>query len=180
MPQAVRTALGSTCAAICRIVLQPLDTLKTELQVSGAVGLTNLHHRCSTQGGPTDVFFRGATLSVLMAWAGHFPWWLTHNYLEQIAPLPAEERLALSLGRVAAIGLAASFTSDVCTNMIRVLKTRRQTVDKDETITEAAAAIIKEDGGVHGLLFRGLTTKLMANGLNSVIFTFMLRYFSYA
>ena len=42
---------------------------------------------------------------------------------------------------------------------------------------ESIEAIIKEDGGMHGLMFRGLTTKALANGVNSVIFTFMLRYF---
>jgi hypothetical protein len=52
----------------------------------------------------------------------------------------------------------------------------RQTSEGDISYTEAAQQIIKKDG-INGLLFRGLETKLITNGIQSIMFSILWRHF---
>ena len=69
------------------------------------------------------VLFAGSLATCAAAAAGHYPWFLTYNALS--AGLPAAQSLGdldlrlLDLLRAAAIGLAASCASDVCSNSLR-------------------------------------------------------------
>ena len=87
----------------------------------------------------------------------------------------------LQLLRSGFIGLCASSVSDISSNSLRVLKTVRQTSDdgsKDSfSYIETAKGIIKEEG-FNGLFGRGLQTKLLANGLQSSLFSVLFKYFS--
>merc|ERR1711924_193971 len=59
--------------------------------------------------------------------------------------------------------------SDVCSNAIRVVKTKVQTSpDEDTNPLQAARAILEEDG-VEGLFFRGLETRLTINCLQGAV-----------
>lgn len=78
---------------------------------------------------------------------GYFPWFLVFNYLNARLKIPAAA--SAKLLRSAGIGLAASVTSDLCTNSIRVLKTTKQAAaayDKEVTYRGAAALVIEADG----------------------------------
>merc|ERR1719201_963317 len=81
------------------------------------------------------------------------------------------------LGRQAVIGFAASATSDSISNPIRVLKTYRQTSTEKISYTEAAKAIIAKEG-FGGFWTRGLSTKIVANGLQGVMFSVGYKYFT--
>jgi hypothetical protein len=56
---------------------------------------------------------------------GHYPWFVTRNYLEEL--LPKYDDLGPKLLRAAVIGFASSAVSDTCSNSIRVIKTTKQT-----------------------------------------------------
>ena len=78
---------------------------------------------------------------------GYFPWFLTFNYLN--AKLRKPTAMARMLVRNAGIGLAASISSDVCSNSIRVLKTTKQAAAAYEakvTYRQAANLVIEADG----------------------------------
>ena len=69
------------------------------------------------------------------------------------------------------MGFGASAVSDVSSNSIRVLKVYKQTnVNTKLTYIECAREIVAKDGVV-GLFGRGLTTKLISNGIQGAMFS---------
>jgi hypothetical protein len=50
LPLPLKTACGSAAAGLCRIVLMPIDTSKTAMQVEGAEGLERLWEKVGKQG----------------------------------------------------------------------------------------------------------------------------------
>jgi hypothetical protein len=159
IPLFVRTAAGSVSAGAWRLVILPIDTLKTTLQVDGQGGFDLLQERLKKEG--PSVLYNGAVASVLATIVGHYPWFVVYNTLSESLPTVTElhhladvardataasstiktslilgldgldDRFA-SLLRGATIGVVASTTSDVCSNSLRVLKTVRQTADMNE------------------------------------------------
>ena len=126
LPLSVKTALGSISAGLWRIFLMPIDSSKTAMQVEGEDGLKELLALVK-QDGPS-VFYNGAVAQAAATAAGHFPWFLTYNYVDQLLPaVSASDDLVLSLGRSALLGLCASSVSDVTSNSLRVIKTTKQT-----------------------------------------------------
>ncbi|KAL7482853.1 hypothetical protein ACHAW6_008520 [Cyclotella cf. meneghiniana] len=174
-PAAVVTMFASSMAAGWRILISPADTTKTMMQVHGKEGLALLRKKI-VKSGPSALF-EGALGASAATWVGHYPWFVTHNFLEAWsvrnqfldAHLKKQDPLKKNLRR-ALLGLMSSLVSDVCSNAIRVLKTYKQTSLEPIGYIEAARRIIESDG-VTGLLFRGLTSKLTANALNAMLFT---------
>jgi hypothetical protein len=121
--------------------------------------------------------FEGAMGASAATWVGHYPWFVTHNFLEAYcvknrildAHLTRQDHTRKNLRR-ALVGVLSSLVSDVCSNAIRVLKTYKQTSVEPIGYLEAASKIIEKDG-LAGLLFRGLSSKLAANAINAIIFT---------
>ena len=97
---------------------------------------------------------------------GHYPWFLTYNYLNSKVPAMSGVKGKL---RSAGIGFFSSMTSDIISNGVRVVKTAKQTSLTDLGYFGTAAAIISTDG-VSGLVLRGLGTKLLSNGLQAMLF----------
>ena len=174
-PAAVVTMFASSMAAGWRILISPADTVKTMMQVHGTDGLSLLRNKVSKSG--PSAFFEGAVGASAATWVGHYPWFVTHNFLEaycvrnQIldAHLIQQDPTRKNLRR-ALVGVLSSLVSDVCSNAIRVLKTYKQTSIEPIGYTEAASRIIVKDG-LTGLLFRGLSSKLAANSINAILFT---------
>lgn len=81
-----------------------------------------------------------------------------------------------ALVRNAFIGFCGTMISDTVSNSIRVVKTIKQTSKDRITYREAAQGVIQKDG-IQGLLFRGLKTKLMTNGVQGVMFSVFWKYF---
>mmetsp|Transcript_24925 Transcript_24925/g.53102 ORF Transcript_24925/g.53102 Transcript_24925/m.53102 type:complete len:296 (+) Transcript_24925:206-1093(+) len=169
------TMFASSMAAAWRILITPADTVKTMMQVHGSEGVAHLRSKVAKLG--PSALYSGAMGASAATWVGHYPWFVTHNFLEAYcvrnrildAHLKHQNSTRKNVRR-ALVGLLSSLVSDVCSNAIRVLKTYKQTSLEPIGYMEAAARIIEKDG-LTGLLFRGLTSKLTANALNAMLFT---------
>lgn len=192
------TLLASILAGCWRIGLMPIDTIKTSLQVNGASGWDIVKERISSKGITT--LYSGALAASAATIAGHYPWFLTYNYLSDWLLTPAEisniasntdpssstgqlvifvagfDSRTLSLLRSAFIGLMASSVSDVCSNSLRVLKTTRQTDKELVSYVDSVKSIVKNEGW-EGLLGRGLQTRLLCNSLQGVLFSVLYKSF---
>uniref|UniRef100_A0A7S3PF73 Uncharacterized protein n=1 Tax=Aplanochytrium stocchinoi TaxID=215587 RepID=A0A7S3PF73_9STRA len=168
LPVAAKTFAASVAAGFWRMFLMPIDCLKTTLQVEGKPGLGLLKGKIA-KGGP-KVLYYGAFGAAGATMVGHYPWFFTHNLLDE--KLPKAESLWGKLGRNALMGFCSSFVSDCCSNSIRVVKTTKQTSAEVISYPEAARLVIKSDG-VSGLFIRGLQTRILANGFQGMLFTIL-------
>ncbi|GBG29110.1 Solute carrier family 25 member 38-like [Hondaea fermentalgiana] len=177
LPVAVKTAAASFSAATFRIFLMPIDAAKTSLQVNGKDGLRILSSKMKV-GGP-QVLWAGALGSASATFVGHYPWFFTYNTLNEMIPMPAEDdpnHTLKKLSRNAVIGFSASAVSDTVSNSIRVLKVTKQTSAEPITYPEAFRQVVAKDG-LSGVFFRGLQTKILANGLQGMLFTVLWKQF---
>merc|ERR1712176_575154 len=154
----MKTAFCSLSAAGWRLFLMPIDTLKTTLQT-----------------GVFRTFYNGGLEAVMANIVGYYPWFVTYNTLEEYLPKKDSQGNDFTgvqkLGRRALMGFGASAVSDVSSNSIRVLKVYKQTnVNTKLTYIECAREIVAKDGVV-GLFGRGLTTKLISNGIQGAMFS---------
>jgi hypothetical protein len=172
LPEAMKTFCASWAAAAFRILITPIDAFKTTLQVQGPAGLSVLSKRIAAEGVLT--LWSGALATSFATFAGHYPWFVTYNSLQAKIPKP-QGKLA-SMCRSAFIGLCSSAVSDVVSNSIRVVKTKKQTATEVLSYMATISLIISEDG-VQGLFLRGLGTKLITNGVSAMLFTILWKYF---
>jgi hypothetical protein len=170
VPVALQTVAASVSAALFRIVLMPVDALKTIMQVEGKNGIPALANKIKL-GGP-GVLFHGALAASTATFVGHYPWFFVYNNLNSM--LPQYDDLPKRLSRSAFIGFCSSFVSDCCSNSIRVLKTAKQTSTVPVTYQEIVKTIVAKDGVV-GLFGRGLQTKLVTNGIQGILFSVLWR-----
>lgn len=186
LPLPIKTACGSITAGLWRIFLMPVDTSKTSMQVEGADGLKRLWESVR-ESGPTPLY-RGAVAQAAATTAGHFPWFLTFNFLNQQLPaISSSDDLLLSLARSAFVGMSASCVSDCVSNSLRVIKTTKQTAQlgtdtakrKELSYPEVIQIIIEKDG-VAGLFGRGLQTRLLTNAIQGAAFSVLWKYFQQA
>ena len=186
-PIFVKTMLASAAAGGMRIFLMPIDAWKTNKQVHGESGLQGLMDKARSVPNRSianlygwNVMWHGGLAAATATAVGHWPWFVTYNYLNAYLGWNAPEDGHLKrTARNAGIGLAASFVSDVSSNSIRVLKTYRQTAKVPIGYVAAAKQIIAKDGliGWNGLLFRGLQTRIVSHGINSAVFTVAWKLF---
>lgn len=168
--QLLITLLGGLLVTLWRALLMPIDTCKTVSQVEGAVGLTKLLHRVFSNG-EFSLLFQGTSATLLATFTGHYPWFLVHNYLEATIAKPALFKHMLL--RNAWIGFVATAVSDTVTNGLRVIKTVKQAVSAEGLDLSYAQVIARvwAEGGMSAILGRGLLSRILSNGLQSVIFT---------
>ncbi|KID82163.1 mitochondrial carrier protein [Metarhizium guizhouense ARSEF 977] len=174
LPSPAKTVFASLCAAGFRMVLTPIDTLKTTLQAQGSSGIDLLRQRFQKYGIAT--LWWGAFATAGATFVGHYPWFATYNLLNESIQEPPKSELFLWLLRLAFIGFVASLISDSVSNSLRVVKTYRQVNDTKVSYTEAVKLVIQEDG-VLGLLGRGLATRILCNGLQGVLFSILWKLF---
>ena len=170
LPVGVKTIAASASAGLFRIVLMPVDALKTIMQVEGKNGFPALVNKVRANG-PT-VLYHGALAASFATFAGHYPWFATYNYLNEY--LPVYDELHKKLMRAAFIGFCASAISDTVSNSIRVVKTTKQTATTPMTYPQVVRSVIETDG-VLGLMGRGLKTKILSNGLQGLLFSVLWR-----
>lgn len=119
---------------------------------------------------------------------------MQYNFLSEAIKEPPKDPLIVWLLRLAFIGFSASIVSDSISNSLRVIKTYRQVNDTKVSYcksanpsqclltkrvfrsAEAARLVIAEDG-VLGLFGRGLGTRILANGLQGMLFTILWKLF---
>ncbi|GAA5929627.1 hypothetical protein JCM10213_006422 [Rhodosporidiobolus nylandii] len=178
LPSPLKTAFASLAGALFRMVLMPVDTLKTTMQTQGSESaLVILKDRVKAYGPGT--LWAGAWATAAANFVGSFPWFATYNYLSLHLPpappvdspaYPHWQLILLRLARQAFIGFAASVVSDTCSNSLRVVKTYRQ-VSRRKVGYRKAAVLIWRREGARGLFGRGLKTRLLANGLQGLLFS---------
>ena len=93
--------------------------------------------------------------------------------------IPKQDTQAKELGRRAILGFCASAISDTCSNSIRVCKVYKQSYPDQISYPQVVRNVIKEDG-IRGLMFRGLETKILANGLQGILFSILWKQFEEA
>jgi len=173
VPVSVATFMGSLSSAAWRIIITPVDTCKTILQTDGSKGWVMLKDKVS-KGGPL-ILWAGWEGNYMANVVGNYPWFATMNVLQKHIPVP--EGNLQKLMRSAFIGAIASSISDVVANSIRVIKTKKQTSSENCSYISAAQEIIEKDG-VAGIFFRGLSTRVFTNILQSAFFTVLWKYLS--
>ncbi|KAF8876059.1 mitochondrial carrier domain-containing protein [Infundibulicybe gibba] len=172
LPALIKTVFASLAAAAFRMILTPIDTIKTTLQTQGKPGLQILRNRVKMYG--FGSMWYGALATAAATFVGHYPWFGTYNYLDANLPLPST--LLQTLARQAFIGFCASVISDTVSNSLRVVKTYRQVNETRISYWQSAQAVIESDGIV-GLFGRGLKTRILANGLQGLMFSILWKIF---
>uniref|UniRef100_A0A7S0USL9 Mitochondrial carrier protein n=1 Tax=Polytomella parva TaxID=51329 RepID=A0A7S0USL9_9CHLO len=172
LPLALKSLVASLTAALFRIVLTPVDTLKTAMQVEGDRALPMLASKIA-KGGP-GVLFHGALATSAATFAGHYPWFLVYNTLDSTIPKPSKDALALKLLRSAVLGFFGSLAADLASNALRVVKTAKQTSETPISYSDATKAILEREG-LQGLFVRGLGTKILCNGIQGTLFSVLWR-----
>ena len=175
MPLGVRTAAASAAGSLWRILITPLDTFKTSLQVEGKGAYALIIRKARTDG--IGTLWNGALGNAVASFVGSYPWFFTFNLLDEMIP-PARRGSSLTayrLLRSAAMGCIATGVSDVVSNSVRVVKTTRQTSATQLSYGQAVQLVVAADGW-QGLMCRGLGTRLLANVLQSSLFAVIWKY----
>lgn len=172
LPSPLKTVFASVAGALFRMILVPVDTLKTTMQTQGEHGVGILRERIKAYG--LGSLWWGAWATALSNFVGSFPWFATYNWLSEV--LPPQHALFPRLARQAFIGFLASVVSDTVSNSLRVLKTYRQVNQSQISYTAAAKRIIEEEGWP-ALFGRGLGTRILANGLQGLLFSVLWKLF---
>ena len=176
VPLFLQTGSASLIAVLWRFLTIPIDTWKTAKQVHGSKGAAFLSERFRAQG--VAGFYQGALAASTSTVVGHYPWFLTFNYANAHIPqVKYKDNPALALSRNALIGFSATLVSDTVSNSVRVVKTYKQTHTSSITYKNVIKNIVDADG-INGLLFRGLKTKIVTNGLQGVMFSVFYKLFT--
>jgi len=166
-PALVTTILVAIMSASWRIVITPIDTFKTVMQVQGDVAFKVLLDKVKANG--IFMLWTGAAANFVANVAGNYPWWATFNTIESVWLEPSDPTMVII--RAGVMGMVASCVSDCISNVFRVLKTVCQaSPDANLTYSDALKSVIKTDG-VLGLFTRGLSTRVFTNVLQGSFFT---------
>lgn len=169
MHPVLKTVFVSIVAASWRILITPINTLKTMLQVHGASASKPLWVKVHQHG--IAILWAGALGNFAAALAGNYPWWATFNTISVMWAKPADG--AAQIVRHGVIGMCSSLVSDAVSNVFRVLKTGRQAnPDANIGYHKVASHILKTDG-ITGLFLRGLSTRMITNILQVSCFTIL-------
>lgn len=166
----IKTISASAGAALFRIFLMPVDTVKTTMQVTGS--FSNVVKKVQANG--PGVLYHGSIASASATFVGHYPWFFTYNYLSE--KIPKQETQMGELGRRALLGFCSSAISDTCSNSIRVVKVYKQSSTESISYPQVVKNVIQESG-LKGLFFRGLETKILANGMQGILFSILWKQF---
>lgn len=123
--------------------------------------------------GPLSLY-NGALAAASATFVGHYPWFFTYNLLSE--KIPKQDTQLGELGRRAILGFSASAVSDTCSNSIRVVKVYKQSYPEQISYIQVVSKVVQESG-VSGLMFRGLETKILANGLQGILFSILWKHF---
>jgi hypothetical protein len=155
-----------------RMILMPIDTSKTVLQIEGEKGFAKLMSQVKE--GRIHLLYAGSFANAASSFISHYPWFYTYNKLSRNEVIKA--LFPWTTGRNAMIGFLSSIVSDTVANFMRVIKTTKQALSSTRVVTYAETiSVILAADGLKGLFGRGLRTRIMANALQSVLFTVIWR-----
>lgn len=121
----ISSILGSIISGGFRIMLMPIDSCKTILQVSGKEGFEILYNNVIINGN-ISLLYQGSIATLITTMFSHYPWFYVHNYLDNIIIRPDLNDILYLNIRSALIGFISSIVSDSCSNFIRVIKIVKQ------------------------------------------------------
>ena len=165
-----KTVAASSAAALFRIVIMPIDTVKTTMQVTGRFSAVVDKVKIN---GPMALY-NGSLAAASATFVGHYPWFFTYNLLSE--KIPKQDTPLAELGRRALLGFCSSAVSDTCSNSIRVVKVYKQSHPEQLSYPTVVRNVLQESG-VKGLMFRGLETKILANGMQGILFSILWKHF---
>ena len=123
--------------------------------------------------GPLSLY-NGSIAAASATFVGHYPWFFTYNFLSE--KIPKQDTTLGELGRRAILGFCSSAVSDTCSNSIRVCKVYKQSYPEAISYPQVVRNVIAESG-ITGLMFRGLETKILANGMQGILFSILWKHF---
>lgn len=176
LPSPLKTVFASLVGALFRMVLMPIDALKTTMQTDGTRPALRILGARVKKYGPATLW-AGAFATAAANFVGSWPWFATYNVLSANLPMPQDGHVWAKLARQAFIGFVASVVSDTCSNSLRVIKTYRQVHRKKVSYRHAAQVILRTEGA-KGLFGRGLKTRYLANGLQGLLFSVLWKAFA--
>ena len=165
--------MAAVVVGFFRMMLMPIDTCKTVLQIENKKGLADLMARVKR--GNVHLLYSGSLANALSSFLGHYPWFYTYNLLSRNAAFI--QLVPWVTGRNALIGFISSIISDTVANFMRVIKTSKQALGSSRsnvTYAETISMILAVDGW-GGLFGRGLKTRILGNALQSILFTVIWR-----
>ncbi|GAB5369472.1 hypothetical protein AAMO2058_001407400 [Amorphochlora amoebiformis] len=165
----VTQAVTSMVACLWRVIITPIDMIKTVMQVEGSAALDILNTKIKKEG--TLALWDGATAGIAAAFLGHFLWFLTFNFLNDSLPESKYWR-----ARRAFIGVCAAGVANMLSNFLRVIKTLRQTSVKSGSYSEDARQLISQVG-FFGFILRGVETRMLVNCVQGAVFAVVWKYF---
>ena len=171
IPLSIKTGISSVFAGFWRICLMPIDSVKTNYQVNGEIKSLKLNVR---KNGLIHLF-NGTSAAFSTTLVGHYPWFFTYNYINELIPENDKDSKVEKLLKRASCGLGASIVSDTSSNSLKIVKTIKQTDRNSMSYLQIIKSLYKTDG--YKWIFRGLKTKIMVNGLNSIVFSISWKYF---
>lgn len=155
----------------------PIDTCKTVLQVDGARGFKFLIDK--VRKGDISALYTGATATILATVISHYPWFIVHNTLDKY--LSNRVGTIGFLLRSSLIGFSSSVVSDTVSNSIRVIKTVKQASAGEYSASMSymdTVIKIHAESGLLGIFGRGLKTRILTNGIQSILFTVIWKLMS--
>ncbi|GAA5881297.1 hypothetical protein JCM3774_000960 [Rhodotorula dairenensis] len=176
LPSPLKTVFASLVGALFRMVLMPIDALKTTMQTDGTRPALRILGARVRRYGPATLW-AGAFATAAANFVGSWPWFATYNALSANLPMPRDDHVWAKLARQALIGFVASVVSDTCSNSLRVIKTYRQVHRRKVSYRRAAEVILRTEGA-QGLFGRGLKTRYLANGLQGLLFSVLWKAFA--
>eukprot|EP00980_Cylindrotheca_fusiformis_P030989 scaffold25694_cov127-Cylindrotheca_fusiformis.AAC.20 len=167
-----QTFFSSVFVGLWRMLLMPVDTCKVVLQVDGSEGFRQLIRR--VKNGKIGVLYQGAVATAVSSTLANYPWFFVYNLLTKNDTVI--KMFGSQLIRNGFVGLAASVASDTVVNSLRVIKTTKQSLGSKHNLSylETIRMVLAADGW-KGLFGRGLRTRILANALQSALFTIIWR-----
>lgn len=85
------TAIGGLLSVLWRLILMPIDTCKTILQVNGRNGLCLLFEQVF-KNGKFSLLYQGSIATMVSTFFSHYPWFYVHNLLDKTIIYPKSIR----------------------------------------------------------------------------------------
>lgn len=155
--------VGGLIASCFKTLITPLEGYKVISQRYGNRAHKIIRLNIRKQGLKT--MWRGSTDNGLSNYVEHVTWFHTYDTLDKRL---SNMNVLLKSGF---LGLTSSFTTDLMSNHLKIVKTMKQTTNL--TYKQIIKDIIRKNG-VKGLFVRGLGTKLLTNGFQSLVFSILL------
>jgi hypothetical protein len=159
------TLVVAILGALWRVLIAPLDTLKTTWQVHGSSAKKMFNRRLHVSG-PTELWAGSYALFTCQLMA-KLPWWGVYNLIMGFWSQPSSPTTLVIRNGLA--GMLGQMASDGVTNSIRVLKVKRQATVEGEGYLADAEGIVQQDG-VSGLFLRGLGGRLLLGSIHGAVF----------